>query len=187
MNYFPFHIGDYAAHTAHLSWEEDISYRRMIDWYYLNERALPMDVSKVASLIGMPESHQVIESVLAEFFELMEDGWRHRRCDKEIAKMREKQAEKRAYWDSIPKHVKRSWAAARRASLISAQPAWLTDEQKKSIEAVYTESKERSEKMGVPHEVDHIVPLRGRAVCGLHVPWNLQVLTAEQNRRKGAS
>ena len=46
MNYYPFHLGDYAAHTAHLEPMEDLAYRRMLDAYYLREAPLPRAVDR---------------------------------------------------------------------------------------------------------------------------------------------
>jgi 5-methylcytosine-specific restriction endonuclease McrA len=43
---------------------------------------------------------------------------------------------------------------------------------------------EMSRKLGVPYAVDHIIPLQGEDVCGLHVPWNMEVITQEQNLKK---
>ena len=90
MNYFPFHLGDYAAHTAHLEPLEDLVYRRLLDLYYLREAAPPADISEVARLIRMRSNVAEVEAVLHEFFSLSDAGWSHARCDVEIARMREK-------------------------------------------------------------------------------------------------
>ncbi|MEZ5935346.1 MAG: hypothetical protein R3F54_26170, partial [Alphaproteobacteria bacterium] len=73
----------------------------------------------------------------------------------------------------------------RRARKLRAMPDWLSPEQRDEIEAVYAEARRLTEETGVEHHVDHIVPLKGRNVRGLHVPWNLKVVTAEENLRKG--
>ena len=65
-------------------------------------------------------------------------------------------------------------------------PSWLTLSQKKEILDMYSQAKLKTEETGIPHHVDHVVPLRGKVVSGLHVPWNLQVITAEENMRKSA-
>ena len=55
----------------------------------------------------------------------------------------------------------------------------------KDVGVFYDSARRVSECLGIPHEVDHIIPLQGRKVCGLHIPENLQVLTRDANRAKG--
>ena len=66
-----------------------------------------------------------------------------------------------------------------------ASPQWLSSEQKKHIALIYTQARELTKRTGVKHVVDHIIPLRSNEVCGLHVPWNLQILTHIENSSKG--
>lgn len=75
--------------------------------------------------------------------------------------------------------------ASRRAAKYHATPKWLTKEQKKAIADVYAEAAIRTAETGVSHVVDHIIPLRGKTVCGLHVPWNLRAITSAENSKKG--
>lgn len=72
--------------------------------------------------------------------------------------------------------------AKRTAAKLNATPDWADLD---SIEEVYKEAYRLSKDTGVSHEVDHIVPLQSPHVCGLHVSWNLQVLTKTANLRKG--
>lgn len=65
-----------------------------------------------------------------------------------------------------------------------ALPKWLTKEHHTQIEAIYLQAQIWTEVTGVPYHVDHIIPLQGTHVCGLHVPWNLRVLKGEENLRK---
>lgn len=90
MNYYPFHLGDYAAHTKHLGLLEDLAYRRMIDLYYTAEKPLPNDPENVARLIGMREHSTIVTEILSDFFLKSEDGYRSKRCDSEIEKYKGK-------------------------------------------------------------------------------------------------
>lgn len=76
-------------------------------------------------------------------------------------------------------------AAKRRASKLKATPSWLTDYDWEMIKWTYDCAKIAEEHYGKSYHVDHIVPLQGKNVCGLHVPWNLQVIPAKQNLTKG--
>lgn len=84
MNYYSFHIGDYASHTAHLEPMEDLAYRRMLDLYYRTQSALPLDVQRIARLIRMPDHAEIVQSILSEFFTETEKGWSNSRADSEI-------------------------------------------------------------------------------------------------------
>ena len=73
----------------------------------------------------------------------------------------------------------------RHARKLQRTPKWLSQEDLKLIEAKYAMAKWLSEVVGVPYHVDHIIPLRSKKVSGLHIPDNLQVITAKQNLVKG--
>lgn len=86
MHYYPFHVGDYRSSTAHLSNEEDLCYRRLIDLYYDTEAPISLDVDWVARRLRVEP--YTVKSVLQDFFIEQEDGWFHERCDEEITKYR---------------------------------------------------------------------------------------------------
>ena len=77
-----------------------------------------------------------------------------------------------------------SQTAKRRATKLNATPKWLTKFDLDYIKHLYLQSQELSKITEIEHNVDHIIPLQGKTVCGLHIPWNLQVITAEYNRVK---
>ena len=88
MHYYQHHIGDYRAATAHLSNEEDLAYRRLLDMYYDTEKMIPPDTEWVARRIRMDVT--VVEAVLVDMFTEFTDGWFHSRCEREIESYKEK-------------------------------------------------------------------------------------------------
>ena len=78
-------------------------------------------------------------------------------------------------------------AALRKRRNRKATPKWLTKEHKQQIVNMYELMRDCRAVTGEDYHVDHIVPIRGENICGLHVPWNLQVLPAYLNIKKSNS
>jgi len=87
------------------------------------------------------------------------------------------------YKDRLPE-VKGKWVAyvtARQQRIKQATPQWADLE---IIRSTYVKAQELTKQTGIPHEVDHIIPIKGEYVSGLHVPANLQILTEYENQSK---
>jgi uncharacterized protein YdaU (DUF1376 family) len=79
MHYYPHHIGDYRSGTMHLSNEEDLAYRRLLEMYYDTEQPIPLETQWVARRLRVDT--QALDSVLKDYFQRTEDGWRNPKCD----------------------------------------------------------------------------------------------------------
>jgi uncharacterized protein YdaU (DUF1376 family) len=87
MHYYSFHVSDYIHDTAHLSNDEDLAFRRLLDLYYTQEHPIPNKTQEVSRRIRMASQTDVVSVVLEEFFtfDKENDCWFHKRCDETIA------------------------------------------------------------------------------------------------------
>lgn len=99
-------------------------------------------------------------------------------------------------WRAANAEYLRQWRRENRAKLNASAmeycaakmhrtPPWLTEEHRAAIRQFYVDAEAVSKATRIKHHVDHVVPLRGSTVSGLHVPWNLQILRATDNLEKG--
>lgn len=84
-----------------------------------------------------------------------------------------------AKWSQDNRDIHNAHGAKRRARKLNATPKWLSNEHLEKIKEIYKQGSTLN------MHVDHIVPLQGKNVCGLHVHWNLQLLTPTENLSKG--
>ena len=90
---------------------------------------------------------------------------------------------KKAYKDANPGKV-RADMGKRRAAKMQRTPAWLTEDDFWLMEQAYELATLRTKMFGFAWHVDHVLPLQGKYVSGLHTPYNLQVIPASENIRK---
>lgn len=93
-------------------------------------------------------------------------------------------AESRRRWANANKALIAHYVSKRRIALANRVPNWLSQDDWVKIKAQYQCAKDKSAETGQKWVVDHVIPLRGRYVSGLHVPQNLQILTISDNSRK---
>jgi uncharacterized protein YdaU (DUF1376 family) len=96
MHFYQFNIGDYQSHTAHLNEMEDLAYRRLLDWAYLHEAPIPLDIEQISRFIRMRSHSECVATVLQEFFVRTDEGWVKSRVQQEIEAVGVKKEKARA-------------------------------------------------------------------------------------------
>jgi hypothetical protein len=104
-----------------------------------------------------------------------------RRCYQERRDYYQRRARER--YEADPSYALMQ-AAERRLLVQQATPAWAD---RNVMAQIYRDARRLSKETGIPHEVDHIVPIKGETVCGLHWEGNLCIVTKDENRRKSAA
>jgi hypothetical protein len=99
---------------------------------------------------------------------------------------KEKMAELRKAWRDANKHKAQAYVRKYQAAKRKRVPNWLTPDDNWMMEEAYELAIRRTKMFGFQWDVDHVLPLQGKTVSGLHTPLNLQVIPAVVNSSKGA-
>jgi hypothetical protein len=114
--------------------------------------------------------------------------WYLQNKDAVIARAKTQTIEKKREYQNAWKERNVVWVRAdtksRRRKHREATPPWVTREQKSEMRSLYQIAITMSKTTGEQYVVDHIYPLRSEVVCGLHLPWNLRVITQKENLLK---
>lgn len=138
------------------------------DWGIDNERRKQLPKSDAAKAAGRRYYEKNREVVIA----------RAKHCPDEQKRRAKKN------WELKNPEDRKARTSSRKRRHRMATPKWLTYLQKQEMHSLYRIAQQLTKTTGVRYVVDHIVPLRSDTVCGLHVPWNLQVITQDENLRK---
>jgi 5-methylcytosine-specific restriction endonuclease McrA len=138
------------------------------DWVIDNEKRKSKPKSEAAKKAGR------------KYYEKNKDVVKARAIARPIE---EKMVHKKNYKQANPELYK-ALTSVRKRRHREATPKWVTAEQKLAMRALYLQAQELTRITKERYVVDHIIPLISDEVCGLHVPWNLRVITQEENLQK---
>jgi 5-methylcytosine-specific restriction endonuclease McrA len=138
------------------------------DWAVDNERRKGKPKTEAAIAAGRRYYEKNREAVIA----------------RASARPAEEKRRNRAEYKDRNVDVVRADTSVRKRRHREATPKWLTKEERLQMRDLYVQARKMTGLTRERYVVDHIVPLRGEEVCGLHVPWNLRVITQDDNLKK---
>lgn len=138
------------------------------DWAVDNERRKGRPKTEAAIAAGRRYYEKNREAVIA----------------RASARPAEEKRRNRAEYKDRNVDVVRADTSVRKRRHREATPKWLTKQERLQMRDLYVQARKMTELTRERYVVDHIVPLRGEEVCGLHVPWNLRVITQDENLKK---
>ena len=138
------------------------------DWAVDNERRKEKPKTEAAKAAGKRYYEKNRQAVIA----------------RAAARPAEEKRRNRADYKDRNVDVVRADTSVRKRRHREATPKWLTPAERLQMRDLYVQARKMTELTRERYVVDHIVPLRGEEVCGLHVPWNLRVITQEENLKK---
>jgi 5-methylcytosine-specific restriction endonuclease McrA len=138
------------------------------DWAIDNERRKGKPKTEAAKAAGRRYYEKNREMVIA----------------RAAARPPEEKRRNRAEYKDRNVDIVRADTSVRKRRHREATPTWLTKDERLKMRELYVQARKLTSITGERYVVDHIIPLRGEEVCGLHVPWNLKVITQEENLRK---
>lgn len=156
--------------------------KQKLQEYHKEYHKANADVITARALKYIEDNREHVQQVTKDRYERNKDQQAAYYVDRYTdPELRQSRADKVRQWKLDNPERVLAQLAYRRARKLQATPKWAD---KAAILAIYKECVKITKETGIPHQVDHIIPLNGVLVSGLHVESNLQIITAEENNKK---